>query len=122
MGWSMKVFMLSLVVGFGLLASGCALGNLAGEGEQSVPLVIQRPVQQAAVPGPESLPPPTWVPGSGLTPPAWYWMEQPNLLLDRQLQQQWNSYYQNRIPPSRFPVAPICHSVQMNGQIVTNCF
>ena len=122
MGRAMKFLVLSLVVGFGLLASGCASTHLDGEGEQTVPFVIQRPILQAPVPGAEGSPPLAITPGVGLTPPAWYWMEQPNHQLDRQLQQQWNSYNQNRTPAPQFPRVPICQSVQMNGQIVTTCY
>lgn len=118
----MKVLMLGLIVGFGLLGAGCASGNLAGEGEQTVPLVIFKTGQQAPAPGGEGVLPPASAPGSGLTPPAWYWMEQPRHRLDQQLQQQWNFYQQNRMPPPQFPRTPTCQSIQMNGQIVTNCY
>jgi hypothetical protein len=118
----MKFLVLSLVVGLGLLGAGCASTHLDGEGEQTVPFVIQRPIQQAPVSGAEGVLPPASAPGSALTPPAWYWMEQPKNRLDQQLQQQWNFYNQNRMPAPQFPRTPVCQSIQMNGQIVTNCY
>jgi len=49
-------------------------------------------------------------------------MEQPQRRLENQLQQQWNSYYQNRQPPPQFSRPLNCQSIQMGGQIITNCY
>lgn len=117
----MKAVTLSLIVSFGLLGAGCEATHVAGRGE--LPIPVHPPVQQAPLLEGETLPPLVIPPGSGLTPPTWYSMEQPNYQLDQLLkQQQWSTYNQNRIPSPQFPRAPICHSTQMGGQIVTNCF
>ena len=117
----MKAFVISLVVGLGLLASGCAATVPTREAEIPVPTVIHKQTQQAESPSADQLPPAS-SPGSGLTPPAWYWMEQPQRRLENQLQQQWNFYNQNRQPPPQFPRAPICHSTLLGGQVITHCY
>ena len=118
----MKSRMVSLIVGLGLLASGCATTAPTREAESQVPTVIHTQTQQAQSPSATDLLPPASSPGSGLTPPAWYWMEQPKRRLENQLQQQWNFYHQNRTPAPQFPRPLNCQSIQMGGQIVTNCY
>jgi len=118
----LRVFVISLVVGLGLLGSGCASTAPTREGTSPVPVVIHTQTPQAQAPPAADVLPPTSSPGSGLTPPAWYWMEQPQRRLENQLQQQWNSYYQNRQPPPQFSRPLNCQSIQMGGQIITNCY
>ncbi len=119
----MKDLVVSLVLGLGLLASGCGVFDVYRDHQMPAPSSSETQGQQAApqMP-PEALTlPPVFSPSAGQLPPYWYWAEKEQLQFDQYLQQQWNLYYQNRQPPPQFSRPPICNSTILGGQVITTC-
>jgi hypothetical protein len=119
----MKGLLFSLVLGLGLLASGCGVFDVYRDQQMPAPRWSETHGQQAAPPmPPDALAlPPVSSPSAGQLPPYWYWADQQQQGFDRYLQQQWMYYYQNRQPPPLFPRQPICTSTLLGGQIITTC-
>ena len=106
----MKDLVVSVVLGLGLLASGCGVFD------------VYRDQQAAPQMPPDALTlPPVSSPSAGQLPPYWYWADQQQQEFDRYLRQQWMYYYQNRQPPPQFPRQPICTSTLLGGQVITTC-
>jgi len=119
----MKDLVVSVVLGLGLLASGCGVFDVYRDQQMPAPRSSETHGQQAAPQIPSEAPalPPVTVPGVEQLPPYWYWADQQQQEFDRYLQQQWMYYYQNRQPPPQFPRQPICTSTLLGGQIITTC-
>lgn len=119
----MKGLMLSLVLGLGLVASGCGTLDELREGPKLLPSPPQAQTQQAMPQTPSEAPvlPPVTLPSVGQLPPYWYWADKQQQQADRYLQQQWNFYSQNRQPPPQFSRPPICTSTLLGGHVITTC-
>ncbi|TLY21546.1 MAG: hypothetical protein E6K68_05845 [Nitrospirae bacterium] len=119
----MKGWMVGLVLGLGLLTSGCGAFDIYRDRQMPVPSPPQ-PHTRQAVPQPP-LETPAFPPAPSLStdqlPPYWYWAEKQQQEFDRYLQQQWMYYYLNRQPPPQFPRQPICTSTLLGGQVITTC-
>lgn len=120
----MKGLMLSLVLGLGLLASGCGVFNVSRERQMPAPQPPQPQTRQAVpqMPSETFTLPPLSSPRGEQLPPFWYWADKQQQQADRYLQQQWQFYHQNRQPPPQFPRAPICTSTLLGGHVITNCY
>ena len=119
----MKGWMVGLVLGLGLLTSGCGVYDVYRDRQISVPESSGTHDEQVAPqmpPGALALPPVT-VPGGEQLPPYWYWAEKQQQEFDRYLERQWMYYYLNRQPPPQFPRQPICTSTLLGGQVLTTC-
>ena len=120
----MKSLMVSLIVGLGLLASGCGVFDVFRDRQMLAPGPPQPQTHQVVpqIPPETFILPPVMLPSVEQLPPYWYWADKQQQQFDRYLQQQWNLYYQNRQPPPQFTRPPICNSALLGGQVLTNCF
>ena len=120
----MKSRLVSLIAGLGLLASGCGFFDVYRDRQVPEPAQSQPHTRQAVPSFPSELPalPPITSPGVEQMPPYWYWADKQQQQFDRYSQQQRNFYQQNRTPPPQFQRPLNCQSIQMGGQIVTNCY
>ncbi len=113
----------SLVLGLGLLVSGCGVFDVYRDKQiptPSPPQMQDRQTMSQMPPDALTLPP-ALSPSTGQLPPYWYWADQQRQEFDRYIQQQWQLYYQNRQPPPQFFRPPICQSTLLGGQIITTC-
>ena len=119
----MKGVVLTLVLGLGLLASGCGAFDVYRDRQTPVPEPSQPQTRQAVPQMPSEAPtlPPVTAPRGEQLPPFWYWADKQQQQADRYLQQQWQFYNQNRQPPPQFPRAPICTSTLLGGHVITTC-
>src|SRR5256712_12619215 len=114
----MKDLVVSVVLGLGLLASGCGVFDVYRDQQMPAPRSSETHGRQAApqMP-PAALPlPPGFSPSTGQLPPYWHWSEKKRLQFDQYLQPQWMYYYQNRPPAPQFPPPPIRHRTPPRGQ------
>lgn len=114
---------LGLVLGLGLLASGCGVFDVSREGQMPASQPPRPQTRPAAPQAPLEAPPlpPGGSPRGEQLPPFWYWADKQQQQADRYLQQQWQFYQQNRQPPPQFPRAPLCTSTLLGGHVITNC-
>lgn len=86
----MKGLVLSLILGLGLLASGCGTLDELRDGPKPVPKLPQAQTQQAVPQTPSEVPtlPPVTSPRVEQLPPYWYWADKQQQQSDRYLQQQ----------------------------------
>ncbi len=119
----MKGVVFSLVLGLGVLASGCGVFDVYRDKQIPTPSPPQTEDRQAMSqmpPGALTLPP-VLSPSVEQMPPYWFWADKQQQQFDRYLEQQWNLYYQNRQPPPQFFRPPICQSTVLGGQVLTTC-
>src|SRR5207245_5078174 len=108
----MKDLVVSVVLGLGLLASGCGVFDVYRDQQIPAPRSSETHGRQAApqMP-PEALTlPPVFSPSTGQLPPYWYWAEKEQLQFEQYLQKQWLYYYQNRKQSPQFLITPIYNS------------
>ena len=119
----MKSMAVGLVLGLGLLASGCGALDQYREGPQPVAQPAQAPVQEVApqAPATDLAPPSASPPDPSQLPPYWYWSDKEQQQFYRYLQQQWQFYCQNKQPPPQFTRPPVCTSTLLGGQVLTTC-
>jgi len=97
----MKDLVVSVVLGLGLLASGCGVFDVYRDQQMPAPRSSETHGRQAApqMP-PEALTlPPVFSPSTGQWPPYWHCAEKQQLQLDQYLQPQWMYYCHYRPPP-----------------------
>ena len=120
----MKGLVCGLVLGLGLLTSGCGVFDVYRDKQMPAPSPSQtqdRQTMSQMPPGALTLPP-ALSPSTGQLPPYWYWADKQRQEFDRYVQQQWMYYYLNRQPPPQFPRPPICQSTLLGGQVITHCY
>jgi hypothetical protein len=119
----MKSRTFGLVLGLGMLASGCGVFDVYRDRQWPAPTPSATQDLHVAPQVPSETPalPPVTAPDVAQLPPYWFWADQQQQAFDRYLQQQWLHYYQNRQPPPQFPPTPTCQSILLGGQVITIC-
>ena len=119
----MKGVVFSLVLGLGVLASGCGVFDAYRDRQMPAPEPSQPQARQAVpqIPSEALTLPPVVSPRVEQLPPYWYWADKQQQQFDRALQQQWQFYYENRQPPPQFQRPPICTSTLLGGHVITTC-